>query len=283
MMRILSDTVTLASSRMGTMSLMGSLIFSPSASMPIARSLKTTEETMNSILILLSRNLSYQLDESLCEASYLQNHQQETDLLTGNHQHLMNLITGLQLHSQMPTLDLTWFLCLFFFFGEIHEIILVHWKHLSKSRVLDLDPPETRHNSFLAFKGNMIAKIHPEWWNRWELIDLINVFTQGIMRLILTLFTALKRKKCITKRHKTSDLPSWIPCTKWLNGDDNSRALSRQISVLSNVFQYCFYTKFPGHWYILPLKVKILFHHHRDQLNQLFYEELNEIIFQPVS
>lgn len=38
-MRILSDTVTLASSRMGTISRIGSLIFSPSASMPIARSL----------------------------------------------------------------------------------------------------------------------------------------------------------------------------------------------------------------------------------------------------
>lgn len=88
MMRILSDTVTLASNRMGTMSLMGSLIFSPSASMPIARSLKTTEETMNSILTLLSRNLTYQLEESLCETSYLtqvnflQIHMQEIDLRT---------------------------------------------------------------------------------------------------------------------------------------------------------------------------------------------------------
>lgn len=38
-MRILSYVLTLASSRMGTMALMGSLIFSPSASVPIARSL----------------------------------------------------------------------------------------------------------------------------------------------------------------------------------------------------------------------------------------------------
>ena len=38
MMRILSYVVTLASSRMGTMALMGSLIFSPSASVPIAKS-----------------------------------------------------------------------------------------------------------------------------------------------------------------------------------------------------------------------------------------------------
>lgn len=38
-MRILSYVLTLASSRMGTMALMGSLIFSPSASVPIAKSL----------------------------------------------------------------------------------------------------------------------------------------------------------------------------------------------------------------------------------------------------
>lgn len=44
MMRILSDTVALASSKMGTISLIGSLIFSPSASVPIARSFKTTED-----------------------------------------------------------------------------------------------------------------------------------------------------------------------------------------------------------------------------------------------
>lgn len=37
-MRILSYVLTLASSRMGTMALMGSLIFSPSASVPMARS-----------------------------------------------------------------------------------------------------------------------------------------------------------------------------------------------------------------------------------------------------
>lgn len=37
-MRILSYVLTFASSRMGTMALMGSLIFSPSASVPIAKS-----------------------------------------------------------------------------------------------------------------------------------------------------------------------------------------------------------------------------------------------------
>lgn len=37
-MRILSYVLTLASSRMGTMALMGSLIFSPSASVPMAKS-----------------------------------------------------------------------------------------------------------------------------------------------------------------------------------------------------------------------------------------------------
>lgn len=42
-MRILSYVLTLASSRMGTMALMGSLIFSPSASVPIARSLNRDE------------------------------------------------------------------------------------------------------------------------------------------------------------------------------------------------------------------------------------------------